>query len=97
MPNLSTTGSRMRVDKTTKLRFGYDKYLSSLGHNYSFQVNGKKITSNNNGQKNVFEENADFLKKESAILTEELNIRAKLIIVKKDLDKKIEVLKMLSE
>lgn len=96
MPNLSTTGSRMRVDKTTKLRFEYDKYLSSLEAKYTFQVAEKKINSNINEQKNVFKEEFYLLKEQLAALTEEIKLISEFKIEKENLEKKCEVLEMLS-
>lgn len=95
MPNLSSTGSRVPVDKTMKLRFAYDKYLSSLEAKYTFQVTEKKITSNINEQTDVFRGEFDFLKKQLVTLTEELKLINEFKIEKENLDKKLEILEML--
>ncbi|XP_025422787.1 putative uncharacterized protein DDB_G0282133 isoform X1 [Sipha flava] len=97
MPNLNTIGSRMRVDKITKLRFEYDKYLSSLEAKYTFQVTEKKITANINEQKNIFREEFNLLKEQLVTLTEKIKLISKLKIEKENLDKKCEVLEMLNK
>jgi len=95
MPNLNATGNRTRVDKITKLRFEYDKYLSSLEAKYSFQIIEKKIIANITKQKTVFQEEFDILKKQLISLIEELDSINQLKMEKKNIDKKFELLEML--
>lgn len=97
MPNLSITGKRIRMDKTTKLRFEYDKYLSSLEAKCALQMTEKKVTTNINEQKRVFREEFSNLKEQLENLSKELESINKLKIEKKNLDKKIELLKILSK
>lgn len=97
MPNLNATGNRLQLDKTTKLRFAYDKYLSSLEAKYVFQKIEKNISSNVNEQKKVFRDEFDSLKDQLVTLNNELEMINGLKIEKKIIDQKIEVLEMLSK
>jgi len=72
MPNLNATGNRLQLDRTTKLRFAYDKYLSSLEAKYVFQMIEKNISSNVNEQKKVFRDEFDILKDQLVTLSKEL-------------------------
>lgn len=96
MPNLNVT-SKTKVDKITKLRFEYDKYLSSLEAKYIFQMNEKKIMSNINKQKKIFNEEFNIIKQQLTALSNELEHINHLKIEKKTLDKKFEILQMLSK
>jgi len=97
MPNLNATGNRLQLDKITKLRFAYDKYLSSLEAKYVFQMIEKDISSNINEQKKVFRNEFDVLKKQLVTLSKELELINGLKIEKKLIDQKFEVLEMLSK
>lgn len=97
MPNLNATGSRMQVDKITKLKFSYDNYLSSLVAKCVFQRIEKKIMSNIEVQKKVFRDEFHNLETQLLPLREELDSINELKIKKKTLDEKIEVLEMLSK
>lgn len=97
MPNLNLVGNRMQVDKTTKLRYEYDKYLSSLEAKYALQMVEKKITLNINEQKKVFREEFDILKKQLVSLSNEIEMINELKIEKKNIDEKFEVLEILSK
>lgn len=97
MPNLNLVGNRIQVDKTTKLRYEYDKYLSSLEAQYALQKIEKKITLNINEQKNVFREEFDILKKQLTTLSNEIELINELKIEKKNIDAKFEVLEILSK
>lgn len=97
MPNLNLIGNRMQVDKTTKLRFEYDKYLSSLEAKYALQIVEKKINLNINEQKKVFREEFDILKKQLITLRNEIESINELKIEKKNIDEKFEVLEILSK
>lgn len=97
MPNLNATGNRLQLDKTTKLRFAYDKYLSSLETKYVFQMIEKNISSNINKQKKVFRDEFDTLKNQLVTLSKELESINGLKIEKKLIDQKFEVLEMLSK
>lgn len=96
MPNLNVA-NKTKVDKITKLRFEYDKYLSSLEAKYIFQMNEKKIMSNINEQKKIFNEEFNIIKKQLTALSNELEHINNLKIEKKTLDKKFEILQMLSK
>lgn len=97
MPNLLASGDRVQLDKTIKLKNAYDKYLSSLEAKYAFQTFEKKITSNINGQKKVFREELDILKKQLVTLNKEFESINGLKIEKKLIDQKFEVLEMLGK
>lgn len=97
MPNLNATGNRLQLDKTTKLRFAYDKYLSSLEAKYVFQMIEKNISSNINKQKKVFRDEFDILKNQLVTLSKELESINGLKIEKKLIDQKFEVLEMLNK
>jgi len=97
MPNLNATGNRLQLDKITKLRFAYDKYLSSLEAKYVFQMIEKNITANVNEQKKVFKDEFDVLKDQLVTLSQELETINELKIEKKMIDQKIEGLEMLSK
>lgn len=97
LPNLSLNGNKTQLDKTTKLRFAYDKYLSSLEAKYVLQMTEAKINSNISQQKKVFFEEFDMLKKQLQSLSNELESTKKLKIEKNILDKKFEVIELLRE
>lgn len=97
MPNLNATGNRLQLDKITKLRFAYDKYLSSLEAKYVFQMIEKNISSNVNEQKKVFRDEFNILKDQLVTLSKELEMINGLKIEKKLIDQKIEGLEMLSK
>lgn len=96
MPNLNVT-SKTNVNKITKLRLEYDKYLSSLEAKYIFQMIEKKVMSNINEQKKVFNEELNIIKKQLTTLSNELEQINHLKIEKKTLNKKMEILQMLSK
>lgn len=87
----------MQVDKTTKLRFEYDKYLSSLEALYISQRVEKKIISNIDEQKKIFREEFNILKNQLVDLCKEIDLIKKLKIEKKNIDEKFEVLEILSK
>ncbi|VVC40380.1 Hypothetical protein CINCED_3A015347 [Cinara cedri] len=96
MPNLNASGSRNnKIDKTTRLRFAYDEYLSSLEAKYIFQLNEEKINSNINQQKKVFMGEFDMLRKQMLSLIDKLKSINSLKIEKNSLDKKTEVIETL--
>ncbi|XP_001948663.1 uncharacterized protein LOC100168128 [Acyrthosiphon pisum] len=97
MPNLSATGNRLQLDKTTKLRFAYDKYLSSLEAKYVFQQIEKNISSNVNEQKKVFRDEFVILKDQIVTLSNELEKINGLKTEKKLIDQKIEALEMINK
>ncbi|CAI6350500.1 unnamed protein product [Macrosiphum euphorbiae] len=97
MPNLNATGNRLQLDKTTKLRFAYDKYLSSLEAKYVFQKIEKNISSNVNEQKKVFRDEFDILKGQLVTLSNELEKINGLKTEKKLIDQKIEALEMINK
>ncbi|XP_022183186.1 uncharacterized protein LOC111042798 isoform X2 [Myzus persicae] len=97
MPNLNATGNRLQLDKITKLRFAYDKYLSSLEAKYVFQMIEKNISSNVNEQKKVFRDEFNILKDQLVTLSKELEMINGLKIEKKLIDQKIEGLEMLNK
>lgn len=97
MPNLNATGNRLQVDKITKLRFAYDKYLSSLEAKYVFQKIEQNISLNINEQKKVFRDEFDILKNQLVTLSNELEMINGLKIEKKLIDQKVEGLEMLSK
>lgn len=96
MPNINVVGES-RVDTVTKLRFEYDKYISSLEAKYVFQKIEKNVISNINGQKKVFIEEFNILYEQLSNLSEELEKINKLKIEKINLEKKIELLEKLSK
>ncbi|XP_025194002.1 uncharacterized protein LOC112593701 [Melanaphis sacchari] len=97
MPNLNATGNRLQLDKTTKLRFAYDKYLSSLEAKYVFQMFEKNISSNIDKQKKVFRDEFDILKNQLVTLSKELESINGLKLEKKLIDQKYEVLEILNK
>ncbi|XP_060877801.1 uncharacterized protein LOC132950389 [Metopolophium dirhodum] len=97
MPNLNATGNRLQLDKTTKLRFAYDKYLSSLEAKYVFQKIEKNISSNVDEQKKVFRDEFDILKDQLVTLSNELEKINGLKTEKKLIDQKIEALEMINK
>lgn len=96
MPNINVVGNSP-VNTVTKLRFEYDKYLSSLEAKYVLQKIEKSVISNINEQKKVFIEEFNILHEQLSTLSEELKKKKKLKIEKEDLQKKIELLEMLSK
>lgn len=97
MPNLNLIGNRTQLDRTTKLRFKYDEYLSSLEAKHVFQKIEKKVVSNINEQKKVFLDEFNTLKIQLITLSDELNLKNQLKIEKKELDERIKVLEMLGK
>jgi len=97
MPNLNATGNRLQLDKITKLRFAYDKYLSSVEAKYVFQMIEKNISGNVNEQKKVFKDEFGMLKDQLVTLSQELETINGLKIEKKMIDRKIEGLELLSK
>ncbi|VVC33200.1 Hypothetical protein CINCED_3A015181 [Cinara cedri] len=95
LPNLNLNGNRTQLDKTTQLRFAYDKYLSSLEAKYVLQRTETKINSNISEQKKIFLEEFDMLKKQLQSLSNELELTKTLKIEKNILDKKFEVIELL--
>lgn len=97
MPNLNATGNRLQLDKTTKLRFAYDKYLSSLEAKYVFQKIEKNISSNVDEQKKVFRDEFNILKDHLVTLSKELEKINGLKTEKKLIDQKIEALEIINK
>lgn len=97
MPNININGNKTQLNKTTQLRFAYDKYLSSLEAKYVLQMTETKINSNISEQNKVFREEFDTLKKQLQSLSDELELIKTLKIENNTLDKKFEVIELIRE
>lgn len=97
MPNLSSNGNKAQLNKTTQLRFAYDKYLSSLEAKYVLQMTETKINSNIVEQNKVYREEFNTLKKQLQSLSDELELIKTLKIENNTLEKKFEVIELLRE
>lgn len=96
MPNINLPGNS-QTGEITKLRLEYDRYLSSLEAKYVCKQIEKSVISNINEQKKIFIEEFKTLYEQLSTLSGELEKINKLKVEKQNLDKKLELLEILSK